>query len=162
MDVRVLPGGDAGSRAIARSRLISEAMRPASTTDTWHVFARDPDNRRTTREALAGVCLLEASSGQDEADAIALILRRVAEDPAKTAALVTPDRNLGRRVAIRLEEWGLMVDDSAGRPLAKTPPGVFLDHVAETIHYIVQGVPLEEERPKIDAIMLDAAPRSNG
>jgi len=35
-------------------------------------------------------------------------------------------------------------------------------NIAETIHYIVQGVPLDEERPKIDAIMLDAAPRSNG
>jgi len=35
-------------------------------------------------------------------------------------------------------------------------------NIAETIHYIVQGVPLEEERPKIDAIMLDAASRPNG
>jgi len=35
-------------------------------------------------------------------------------------------------------------------------------NIAETVHYIVQDMPLEEERPKIDAIMLDAAPRSNG
>jgi ATP-dependent helicase/nuclease subunit B len=133
-DVRVLAGAEPEPRVVARARLISEAMRPAATTDTWHVFAQDPDNQRTTKAALDGVCLLEAPSGQDEADAVALILRQAAEDPRKTAALITPDRNLGRRVAILLEEWGLMVDDSAGRPLAKTPPGVFLDHVAETIH----------------------------
>ena len=35
-------------------------------------------------------------------------------------------------------------------------------NIAETVHYIVQGMPLEEERPKIDAIMLDAASRPNG
>ena len=133
-DVRVLAGAEPDAKAVARARLISEAMRPASTTDTWHLFAQDPENQATTKAALDGVCLLEAPSGQDEAEAIALILRQAAEDPRKTAALVTPDRNLGRRVAILLEEWGLMVDDSAGRPLAKTPPGVFLDHVAETIH----------------------------
>lgn len=132
--VRVLPGAEPDPPAVARARLISEAMRPAATTDTWHVFAQDRENQATTKAALDGVCLLEAPSGQDEAEAIALILRQAAEDPRKSAALVTPDRNLGRRVAILLEEWGLMVDDSAGRPLAKSPPGVFLDHVAETIH----------------------------
>ena len=30
---------------------------------------------------------------------------------------------------MRLETWGIRVDDSAGRPFAKTPPGTFLDLV---------------------------------
>ena len=46
--------------------------------------------------------------------------------PGRTAALVSPDRLLARRVAIRLEAWGIRVDDSAGRPFAKTVPGAFL------------------------------------
>lgn len=133
-EVRPLTGADASPRSAARARLISEAMRPAATTDTWHVFAHSDINRAQIGAALEGVSLLEAASGQDEAEAIALILRRAAEDSVLTAALITPDRNLGRRVAIRLEEWGLLVDDSAGRPLAKTPTGVFLDHVAQVMH----------------------------
>ena len=57
---------------------------------------------------------------------MALILREAVETPGRTAALVSPDRLLARRVAIRLEAWGIRVDDSAGRPFAKTVPGAFL------------------------------------
>lgn len=133
-DVRAVTGTSLPSPALARARLVGEAMRPAATTDRWHVFAQDKANRAATAAALDGVTLLEAPTAHDEADAIALILREAADDESRTAALITPDRNLGRRVAIRLEEWGLLVDDSAGRPLSKTPPSVFLDHVAETMH----------------------------
>ncbi len=114
----------------ARNRLISEAMRPARTTGRWHDFTRDAD-RDAIRHALDGVSLLEAPTAEDEAEAISLMLREVAETPNKTAALVTRDRLLARRVAIRLEAWGIRVDDSAGRPLSKTIPGSFLDLVIE-------------------------------
>ena len=57
---------------------------------------------------------------------MALILREAVEVAGRTAALVSPDRLLARRVAIRLEAWGIRVDDSAGRPFAKTVPGAFL------------------------------------
>ena len=46
------------------------------------------------------------------------------------AALVTPDRMLARRVTAELDRWGLIPDDSAGRPLALTPPGVLLRRLA--------------------------------
>ncbi len=39
---------------------------------------------------------------------------------------MTPDRDLARRVAGELRRWGIEIDDSAGMPLANTPPGVFL------------------------------------
>ena len=57
---------------------------------------------------------------------IALLLRRKLETPGATAALVTPDRELARRVAAELRRWGIDIDDSAGLPLNRTPPGVFL------------------------------------
>ncbi len=76
-----------------------------------------------------GVSLIEAPTAQDEAEVVALILREAAETPGRTAALVSPDRLLARRVAVRLEAWGIRVDDCAGRPFAKTPPGAFLDLV---------------------------------
>ena len=76
-----------------------------------------------------GVTRIDAPTPEDEAEAIALILREALETPGRTAALVTRDRLLARRVGVRLEAWGIRVDDSAGRPLAKTMPGAFLDLV---------------------------------
>ena len=48
------------------------------------------------------------------------------ETPGATAALVTPDRELARRVAAELRRWDIEIDNSAGVPLNRTPPGVFL------------------------------------
>lgn len=128
-----LPGTHAGDAAIARARIVSEAMRPASTTQNWHRFiAHAKDGApEAIKDALAGLSLIEAPSSQDEAEAIALILREAADTPGCRAALVSPDRLLARRVAIRLETWGITVDDSAGRPFGKTVPGAFLDLVIE-------------------------------
>ena len=57
------------------------------------------------------------------------MLRSAIETPGKTAALVTPDRVLARRVAARLKRYDLAIDDSAGVPVARTVPGAFLDLV---------------------------------
>ncbi len=136
-DVTVLNGSTPSHDALtAREAFISEAMRPAATTAKWHSFAtatRNADGSAPDLPALAGVNLIEAPSSQDEAEAVALILREALETPGRTAALVSPDRLLARRVAIRLESWGIRVDDSAGRPFAKTPPGAFLDLIIEAV-----------------------------
>ncbi len=116
--------------ALQRNRLLSEAMRPAATTAAWHRYAEKTDTADVDA-ALSGIEYLEAQSAQDEAEAISLILRGAAEDESTTAALVTPDRTLARRVAVRLEAWGIRIDDSAGRPLMKTVPGTFLDLILE-------------------------------
>ena len=107
-------------------------MRPSGTTARWHTYAKSAD-RDAVRASLKGVSLIEAPSAQDEAEAVALILREAAETPGRTAALVSPDRLLARRVAVRLEAWGIRVDDCAGRPFAKTVPGAFLDLVISAI-----------------------------
>src|SRR3546814_8703911 len=75
----------------------------------------------------------DVCSSDLEALVIALLLRREVEKPGRTAALVTPDRDLARRVAVNLERWDIAVDDSAGRSLASTPPGVFLRLTAEMV-----------------------------
>lgn len=125
-DVQLLPHSAPAEILQRRTSFISEAMRPSSTTERWHAFA-EIANRDGIKNALAGVALIEAPSAQDEAEAVALILREAVETAGRTAALVSPDRLLARRVAIRLEAWGIRVDDSAGRPFAKTVPGTFLD-----------------------------------
>jgi ATP-dependent helicase/nuclease subunit B len=128
--VQPLPGSLPPEQIEARTRLVSEAMRPARTTERWRAFTESAD-ATALRGALEGVSLVEAATPEDEAEVISLMLREVAETPQRSAALVTRDRLLARRVAVRLEAWGIRVDDSAGRPLAKTMPGAFLDLVIE-------------------------------
>jgi ATP-dependent helicase/nuclease subunit B len=114
----------------ARAQLVAEAMRPAATTDTWRELVT---RRESFAGALDGVTLIDAPGPRDEAAAIALILREALETDGRTAALVTPDRALARRVVAALGRWGLEVDDSAGRPLAQTPVGAFLRLAAEAV-----------------------------
>jgi ATP-dependent helicase/nuclease subunit B len=128
-DVALVPGLKPTTRQTARAAFISEAMRPSATTQKWHDYTAQTEPAHV-KDALTGVALIEAPSAQDEAEAVALILREAVETPGRTAALVSPDRLLARRVAIRLEAWGIRVDDSAGRPFAKTVPGTFLNLVA--------------------------------
>jgi ATP-dependent helicase/nuclease subunit B len=129
-DVQPLPGHASTPAQRARWTLVCEAMRPAGTTERWHTFIAERDRKEMAR-ALDGVSVLEAPSAEDEAEAIALILREVAETPGRTAALISPDRLLARRVTARLEAWQLRVDDSAGRPFGKTVVGAYLDLVIE-------------------------------
>ena len=129
-DVAPLAGRQPAPHLVRRNAVISEAMRPAATTGRWHDYGGGAD-RAEVVQALAGVSLIEAAGADDEAEVVALILREAAETPGRTAALVSPDRLLARRVAVRLQAWGIRVDDSAGRPLPKTVPGAFLDLVVE-------------------------------
>ena len=131
-DVATLPGADLTPPLAAREVLIAETMRPSGMTGLWQRYIRDT-RVADVQAALANVSLIEAPSAQDEAETVALILREAAETPGRTAALVSPDRLLARRVAVRLEAWGIRVDDSAGRPFAKTPPGTFLDLVIAAV-----------------------------
>ena len=109
-----------------RNRLISLSLRPAPVTDQWLVEGPGlPDLRHAT----AGMTLVEASSPRIEAAAIALMLRRAAEEGVR-AALITPDRNLTRQVTAALDRFGILPDDSAGRPLNLSAPGRLLRHVA--------------------------------
>jgi len=108
-----------------RSKAIARALVPAEATHLW----RDSDP--LPEDPLAGVVRIDAPSPREEAAAIALILRRTLETPYKTAALITPDRTLARRVVAELGRWKIEVDDSAGTPLDQTAPGAFFHLLAE-------------------------------
>ena len=110
----------------ARNKLLSLALRPAPVTDQWLV---DGQHLRDIDIATEHMSLIEAPSSRAEASAIALLLRKAAED-GQTAALITPDRTLTRQVTAALDRWGIVPDDSAGRPLPLSAPGRFLRHVA--------------------------------
>ena len=131
-DVRVLAGADISPALATRAAFFSEAMRPSSTTAKWHRYVANAETDEISR-SLQGVSIIAAPTAQDEAEIVSLILREAVETPGRTAALVSPDRLLARRVAIRLQSWGIRVDDSAGRPFVKTVPGTFLALVIAAI-----------------------------
>ncbi len=105
-----------------RERLVSEIMLPAAETDKW----REAAQRDVCLSDFQHLSLLECDEIRQEALAIAAKMREVLETPEKTAALVTPDRNLARRVAAQLKRWKIEVDDSGGVPLAATAWGMFM------------------------------------
>ena len=75
--------------------------------------------------------MIEAANAEEEALAIAVALREAVDDPGKSAALVTPDRALARRVLAAMARWNVPVDDSGGDALSDTPAGVFARLAAE-------------------------------
>src|ERR1051326_5191430 len=106
-----------------RVHFLSEALRPPPTTDAWRDLL---DKQRDIASGLGDVALVEAQTSREEALVIACALRQALETPGRTAALVTPDRGLARRVAAEMARWDIAIDDSAGQPLTRTPPGAFL------------------------------------
>jgi double-strand break repair protein AddB len=126
-EVAYVPGSEPDERQRARLGFVSEVLRPAGDTDRWQGFLQS--GPAGLDSALAGIETLEMPTAHDEAEAIALVLRSTIETPGKTAALITPDRTLARRVAARLKSYDLIIDDSAGVPVARTLPGAFLDLV---------------------------------
>jgi ATP-dependent helicase/nuclease subunit B len=107
------------SQADSRADIIRLALCPPETAERWAI-TEIPD------DALAGIDFVEANTDAEEARVIALAMREVLETPDRTAALVTTDRALARRVAAILQRFGLRVDDSAGEPYSLRPPGVFI------------------------------------
>ena len=106
-----------------RSRFVAEAMRPADTTERWRGWLRDMP-RGELAAALDDVSLIEASDEREEALCLAIAMREVLETPGRSAALVTPDRELARRVRGELLRWNIEVTDTGGEPLANRPLGV--------------------------------------
>jgi ATP-dependent helicase/nuclease subunit B len=114
-----------------RERTVSEALRPAAATDRWQQLAGSDFPARVDA-AFETLSVVEAANAEEEALAIAVALREAIEAAGKTAALVTPDRELARRVLAALERWQIPVDDSGGDALPDTPAGLFARLTAET------------------------------
>ncbi len=122
----VLPWSDAPPAVTPRNRLVSLALRPAPITDQW---LTEGPSLGDLDKATAGLTLIEADQPRTEALAVALRLRKAAQD-GQRAVLISPDRRLTRQVSAALARWDILPDDSAGHPLPLTPPGTFLLMIA--------------------------------
>ncbi|WFU08921.1 double-strand break repair protein AddB [Rhizobium sp. CB3090] len=118
-----------------RAEVLSRALAPAKATSGWGEWQKTlaPD---AIERAFAEVALIEAANEREEATAIAIALRLALEKPGRNggdsqAALITPDRNLARRVTAELARFGITADDSAGTPLSATMQGTLLQLLLE-------------------------------
>ena len=116
-----------------RFAMLSRVLLPANALAHW---------QEARPHALTGLWRLKPRDTQEEAEAIAMILRQAVQTPGRVAALVTPDRDLAGRVSAALPRHGIVADDSAGEKLADTPPAVFLRLLAQTIAEDLAPVPL--------------------
>lgn len=112
-----------------RDRFVAEAMRPADTTDTWRAY-RHQVGEADLAGCLDGVTLVEAADEREEALCLAIAMREVLETPGRTSALMTPDRELARRVRGELLRWEIEVLDTGGEPLGNRPLGVLARRLA--------------------------------
>ena len=118
-----------------RSHAISALFLPPEASKVWVDL---PSEKRR----LSGVRIMEAANPEEEAQAIALLVREALAEPERRVAVVTPDRPLARRVVHHLARWNIVADDSAGRPLSHTAAGRAFLLAAEVMAEGARAVPL--------------------
>ena len=134
LSAQEIPDWETGVRPGKRLDLVNRLMRPPETANLTL-----PEDMV---KALSGVTRIECPGPNQEALVIAMLLREALECPGRTAALVTADRRLARRVAAELRRWKIEIDDSGGTPLADTLPGAFMLLTAEAVAAEAAPVPL--------------------
>ncbi|MHA6689383.1 double-strand break repair protein AddB [Devosia sp. A449] len=108
-----------------RTLLVNHAL--ALTKDT----ARWAEHRLSEVElanASKGLSVIRARNEDEEARAVAMAARQALAD-SKSVGIVTPDRNLARRIAAELQRFDIAVDDAAGVPLFQSASGRLLRQI---------------------------------
>lgn len=112
---------DTKEKNLSRELLLTSALRPASTTNKWIL-----EKRSKFEKGLKNLTLIEAENEREEAAAIALSMREILEVKNKTVALVTSNRTLARRVSLELRRFGIIANESLGRPLRQSYEVIFI------------------------------------
>lgn len=107
----------------ARRVLIREALAPAEKTADWLARLDAVGGEAFVKHGASGLRLLEAATEDEEASAIALLVREALERPNDNVAVVTPDAGLARRIEAKLARWGIEPGVSHGAPLRETDAG---------------------------------------
>ncbi|MEO8883269.1 MAG: double-strand break repair protein AddB, partial [Devosia sp.] len=109
-----------GPAASSRTLVIRRALALADATTAW--VSERQKLARVLADALDGVALLAAPNEDFEARAIAIAARETLA-AGKTVGIISPDRNLARRIAAELGRYEIDVDDAAGTPLFQSAAG---------------------------------------
>lgn len=112
--------------ALARRHLFQEMMRPAALCEQWAQVSISP-------EAIENITLLETATAQEEADAIALMIRHELESSTRNVAVVTANRSLAKALKASLSRWNIMIDDSTADKVLETSEGIFFMQIAQMV-----------------------------
>lgn len=123
-EVKLLDNNTAG--LADKQFLATEIMRPPETTKNWTDLSDENAQKRIVN-ALQNTSLIVCKNPQEEANTIGIIIREALEKPDQSVALITPDRNLAKRVQTICRRWDINVDDSAGYALYQTSLGQFFN-----------------------------------
>jgi len=141
-DVKMWPADESHAdqaKGRRRRRVVNEALRPAEATADWLRVIGDLRQEGAgavsdpIAQGLEGLSLITARTEEEATAAAAVLLRETLETPDLTAALITPDAALARRVCAKLARWGVRIDSSAGSPLGGHPTGVLIGLIAAAV-----------------------------
>ncbi len=123
----------AAESASGRTRrvLMREALAPAEKTADWLARLEAAGGAAFVQAGAKNLRLIEAATEDEEAMAIALLLRETLEREGATAAVVTPDAGLARRIDAKLARWGIEPAVSHGSLLRETEAGRLLALLCE-------------------------------
>lgn len=110
----------------ARSRAISSLFLPPQASKSWVTLEKN-------QRRLDKVRLMTSATTEDEAQAIAILVREALEQPEKRVAVISADRSLARRVAQNLHRWNIEANDTAGRALSLTAAGRMFGLLADLV-----------------------------
>lgn len=111
----------------ARNKLWQQVLLPAEQTHLWQ-----QSNIET--QSLENLSYTRFESAEDEAEAVALMMREALNTPDKSCALITNQRTLAHKVsAILKSRYGIDVNDSAGKSLGLWPVGQYINLMLKVI-----------------------------
>ncbi|WEK04066.1 MAG: double-strand break repair protein AddB [Candidatus Devosia phytovorans] len=108
-----------------RTVLVNHALALTRDTARWAEQRLSPE---ALEQAGQGLSVIRARNEDEEARAVALAARQALAE-GKTAGVITPDRNLARRIAAELRRFEIEVDDAAGVPLFQSATGRLLRQI---------------------------------
>lgn len=103
-----------------RTAIVRQALALAEATADWAVTRQQFTPELT--KAFASVDIMVARNDEEQARAIALAARNALAN-TQTVGIISPDRNLARRITAELQRFEIDVDDSAGTPLFQSRVG---------------------------------------
>lgn len=113
---QIQPWSETSLLSAAKTQLLKQAMAPILiSTDQLPPLPGPPPP----------ITPISCANADEEAQVIAAILRSVYERDQGTAALITPDQGLTRRVQAYLKRWEIEANVSSGAPLSETVVGTF-------------------------------------
>ncbi|WP_262693768.1 double-strand break repair protein AddB [Kordiimonas aquimaris] len=116
-----------------RINLLEQSLLPAAATAQWQSLVATDYSAEGVQSHFDGMSAIVAPTRREEAEAIAVLMREALETPGKTAALVTPDRQLALYVRAALKRWGVAIDDSGGDKAINSLPGRLLTLLAQAV-----------------------------